>query len=416
MPYILNKTNGTKLTVLEDASLDVSTDLTFVGRNYAGYGEIIDENLLRLLENFSNTTAPPKPILGQLWFDSTKDRRKLKVCYDGKNFKEVAYLRVQGTNPTGSVTGDLWWDTGNGQLKAFDGSQFKTVGPFASTQTTVQWVFGLEYDKNDPGLDATSAAPMLKAQLSTTTFAIVTPLKQSLSKLIPKDTSELSFSNNFKNGVRKGITLAGCNEAGSSRDSGYYFWGTAADALQCTTASLTWGVMVQPNTLPSPGYLTFVGDTAAGYKELYVNNDISYNFSTKVLSVTAASAKYADLAERYEVDDHYLPGTVLVLGGEKEVTKTSVRANTAVIGVVSKTPAYTMNSDAGTNETHPYIALKGRVFCKVYGPVSKGALLVTSAIPGHAEAWTDGDSPNAVFAKAITENTNLFGEIEVLVI
>ncbi len=71
MPYILKKTNGTTLTTVQDASVDNSTSLTFVGRNYSGYGQPIEENFVKLLENFANTTAPAKPIQGQLWFNST---------------------------------------------------------------------------------------------------------------------------------------------------------------------------------------------------------------------------------------------------------------------------------------------------------------------------------------------------------
>ena len=70
MAYILNKTNGTVLAKLEDGAINQSTDLIFVGKNYAGYGEIINEDLLKLLENFSNKTAPTKPITGQLWYNS----------------------------------------------------------------------------------------------------------------------------------------------------------------------------------------------------------------------------------------------------------------------------------------------------------------------------------------------------------
>ena len=78
MPYIINKSNGIVITTVQDASLDQTTDLTFVGKNYAGYGEVQNENFLKLLENFSNISAPEKPILGQLWYN-TQDK-SLNVC------------------------------------------------------------------------------------------------------------------------------------------------------------------------------------------------------------------------------------------------------------------------------------------------------------------------------------------------
>jgi hypothetical protein len=83
---------------------------------------------------------------------------------------------------------------------------------------------------------------------------------------------------------------------------------------------------------------------------------------------------------------------------------------------VSKNPAYMMNSDAGTDETHPYIALKGRVPCRVQGRIEKGDLLVTSFHPGYATAWAEGDSPNAVIGKALSGQEKGYGIIEVLVV
>lgn len=101
-------------------------------------------------------------------------------------------------------------------------------------------------------------------------------------------------------------------------------------------------------------------------------------------------ATYADLAERYEADKEYDEGHVVVFGGEKEITETFVRGDTAVAGVISKHPALKMNSDAGDDITHPYVALKGRVPCKVIGPVRKGQMLVTCGEhPGYAIATND---------------------------
>lgn len=122
----------------------------------------------------------------------------------------------------------------------------------------------------------------------------------------------------------------------------------------------------------------------------------------------ATSALYADLAERYEADDIYEPGTVLVYGGEAEVTITNIYADTRVAGVVSTNPAFMMNSRAGESDTHPYIALKGKVPCKVIGPIKKGDLLVTSATFGYAiSADSSNVLPYTAFARA---NENFDGE------
>lgn len=99
---------------------------------------------------------------------------------------------------------------------------------------------------------------------------------------------------------------------------------------------------------------------------------------------TATMALYADLAERYHADAAYEYGTVVKLGGDNEVTITDKEMSPDVFGVVSEKPAFAMNSRAGSQETHPYIALSGRVPIRVVGQVKKGARLVTSEIPGHA--------------------------------
>lgn len=114
-------------------------------------------------------------------------------------------------------------------------------------------------------------------------------------------------------------------------------------------------------------------------------------------------ATYADLAERYEADAVYEPGTVLVFGGEKEVTTTDVRAHIAKAGVVSTNPAYVLNALAGNDETHPLIALKGRIPCKVIGKVKKGDALVTSFIKGFAETAFATDNTRAIIGIALQD-------------
>jgi hypothetical protein len=101
---------------------------------------------------------------------------------------------------------------------------------------------------------------------------------------------------------------------------------------------------------------------------------------------TATSAQYADLAERYESDKALEPGTVVCFGGEKEVTACAEASHHSVAGVVSTNPAHLMNAEAGDDNSHPAIALAGRVPVKVVGPVNKGDLLVSSDVEGRAKA------------------------------
>ena len=157
------------------------------------------------------------------------------------------------------------------------------------------------------------------------------------------------------------------------------------------------------------------GDSSSGTASLSSTSTFTYNAGSGVLNTIASSARYADLAERYAADAVYEIGTVVVIGGAEEVTITSQYANTAVAGIVSKNPAYMMNSDAGTDETHPYIALKGRVPCKVMGNIKRGDLLVTSVYPGYATSACLPEA-GAVIGKALNDHAEGFGIIEVLVV
>lgn len=93
-------------------------------------------------------------------------------------------------------------------------------------------------------------------------------------------------------------------------------------------------------------------------------------------------ATYADLAERFHADAVYLPGTVVEIGGEYEITASKSLKSTNVFGVIARNPAYLMNQEAGGDETHPPVALAGRVETMIYGTVRKGDRIVSSSIPG----------------------------------
>jgi hypothetical protein len=121
---------------------------------------------------------------------------------------------------------------------------------------------------------------------------------------------------------------------------------------------------------------------------------------------TATSAEYADLAERYHSDQPLDPGTVVCLGGTAEVTATTVQGSEQVFGVVSTAPAYLMNSDAGSDLTHPAIAVMGRVPCKVVGPVRKGQRVMASAVAGHACAWDPQQGPLAILGRVLVDKTS----------
>ena len=126
MAYTINKTDGTELTVLQDATVDTTTSITLVGRNYIGYGEIQNENFLFLLENFANDAAPSTPIAGQIWFDTTT--RTLKV-YDADKWVEVGAAALSETPPSAPPQGAFWLKTPINTLHVYDGNDWKLIGP-----------------------------------------------------------------------------------------------------------------------------------------------------------------------------------------------------------------------------------------------------------------------------------------------
>jgi hypothetical protein len=404
MPYLIYKTNGKVLTTVDDSNVDISTSINLVGKNYAGYGLAVNENFVYLLENFANTQQPAKPIIGQTWFDTNPTQNKLKV-YDGASFKGLATIRIQPGVPVYSVVGDLWWDTQNQLLKTFDGSSYQIIGPSLSTKAN--WLPNDEY--------STSSSPAITILKGSISNKIVAVMSETDPSFIPYQSQDLD-PDRFPL-IRRGITLANAYNGtdptipqGSTKGSGYYFWGTAAESLSAVSAN---SINLQSTTVTTPYYVP-LASTSTGNSTLVTDSGITY--ASGVLNTIASAARFADLAERYESDEVYDEGTVLVIGGTAEVTTTYIAGDTRVAGIVSKNPAYMMNSDAGTDETHPYIALKGRVPCKVMGRVQKGDLLVTSSSIGYAQAMTDGHSPNAVIGKALGSQDQGYGVIEVLVI
>ena len=145
---------------------------------------------------------------------------------------------------------------------------------------------------------------------------------------------------------------------------------------------------------------TDIGVTAATANTIVKRDSVS-DIYANTFQGTASSAKFADLAEKYISDNQYEEGTVVVFGGNYEITTTISFADTRVAGVISASPAYLMNSES----TGQPVALRGKVPVKVSGIVRKGDLLVTSTIEGYAIAANNVDS-NAVFAKSLEDKLN----------
>ena len=236
MAYQVDKFNGTFLVSVEDGTIDTTTDLRFVGKNYAGYGEVQNENFLHLLENFANTTAPPKVVMGQVWYDSATKRLKF---YDGFRFKMAGGAEVSPTAPSGLATGDFWWDNLAKQLYAWTGTDFALIGPESSP---------------DLGTSTVTAA-VVKGTVSTS----VGP--HTILKVIADDKiigiySKTAFTiDNAQNPIedftviKKGFTLSKSQTGISSDD--YVMWGTAENANKLGGVSADSYIRVGDNAFPS---------------------------------------------------------------------------------------------------------------------------------------------------------------------
>jgi hypothetical protein len=219
MAYQVDKFNGTFLTSVEDGTIDSTTDLRFVGKNYAGYGEVQNENFLHLLENFANTTQPPKSVLGQIWYDSANKRLKF---YNGAQYKVAGGAEVSITAPSGLAVGEFWWDSTAKQLYTYDGSQFVLVGPEASpdlgTSSVVAQVVKDDLNNSHTILKLLAAGNCVAIINNDPAFNLSTTVNPIAGFTSP-------------NIIKKGITLASTNTSGVSQ-SDYVYWGTASNSLR----------------------------------------------------------------------------------------------------------------------------------------------------------------------------------------
>ena len=219
MAYIINKTNGTQLTIVEDGTIDQTTDIKLVGKNYAGYGEIQNENFVALLENFSSAQQPGRPLAGQIWFDSSNSKLKF---YDGAKFRTTGGAEVSTAQPAGLTEGDFWWDQTNKQLYANTGDGgFVLIGPQSTGDSISQFV--TEEVRDTLGNTNT----ILRAVVNDETIFIISDTQFTIDATDPENAI-LGFDV-----VRQGITLRNTTDATNGvTSSAHRFWGTATNALK----------------------------------------------------------------------------------------------------------------------------------------------------------------------------------------
>ena len=589
MAYVINLTDGTTFATIADGTVNTSSSMILVGKNYAGYGEFLDENFIHLLENSASTTSPSAPLIGQLWWD--KSANLLKVNFNGNpstGWKTISAATASASAPSSNVTGDLWYDTVNQQLKVWTGSSFIVVGPaFTSATGTAGAVpEAIPNSGGGPDIDVTSlyVAGVRTAIVSDTAeFVPSAPTSTTFPRIYPglnlnKGISDAGFAGNIFNqgNLRLGasgnaavvivtgtganvtgyvtatanvtganiitagfasatgnitggnisttglltaagnviggninsaaaisavglitaggnvtganiatngiVTAAGNITGGNILTSGQLSAGGAVNA----TGNITGGNIITGGGVTATGTITASGNIVAGSGRFFLgdggllsnvsaaisvtriengtsnvavgtsggnvtigvagtanvvvisttgvttngltvpsitksgsnavgNIGSSSNYFNQVFA-TATTALYADVAERFAADEVLVPGTVVELGGTQEITRSQTDLSENVFGVISTRPAYTMNGGAGDDDTHPKVAMTGRVPVLVTGVVKKGDRLV-SAGNGIARAAKPGEATafNTIGRSLVDKTTPESGTIEAIV-
>ena len=217
MAYVINLTNGSQLATVEDGTIDQSTSLKLVGKNYAGYGEIQNENFVHLLENFSSANQPASPLTGQIWFDSSGSKLKF---YDGTKFRSTGGAEVSGTQPVGLTTGDFWWDSGNNQLYAQNAAGgFVLIGPQSIGATVSAMVTGQVRDSSQ------NNRTIIKGTVEDGVVFIISNSEFTIDATDPQNVIT-GFDV-----VRQGLTLRNTTSGTDGVTSGTFrFYGTATNA------------------------------------------------------------------------------------------------------------------------------------------------------------------------------------------
>jgi len=400
MSYTITLTDGATLTTIADGTLNTTaSSVALPGKNFAGYGIYLDQNFVHMLENFSNTTAPGTPLIGQLWWDSTN---KVMNVWNGTQWKTISSATASASQPTSNVVGDLWYDTTNEQLNVYNGSAWVLVGPAYTSGQGQTGAFASSV------LDNTSTSHTilefyvggtLLAIMSydTTAFTPQTPISGFATIKPGLQLSSASASYVFQGQITNAATLGPDNLLATQF--------MRSDSAATTTGKLTTTSNAGLAVGASGNFAISVSGTTVALNNTVTNGNITFganvggtpttvmtiNGSNGTISGNQINANYADVAERFAADTRLMPGTVVELGGVAEITQVIDDLSENVFGVISTQAAYLMNSSAGPDLTHPPVAMTGRVPVRTVGQVRKGDRLV-SAGNGLARAAKSGEA------------------------
>lgn len=400
MAYTIVKSDGTVLTTIADGTINTtSTPLGLPGRNYAGYGQALDTNFVHQLENFADTTPPPNPLRGQLWYDI--NNQTLNVCPSDGETNTAAWFTLAQSGSTGTTTFGNVTVAGNlvaNNITATNNSNANAITVAYLTVTA---------SSNIANATITSGNVATLTTTNITTGAVSNP-----GNLTGTWTMNGSVSGNglVMSGGNVYINNTG-NIYGIKTDKYMYangdpisFAGTYSNTNVASYLTVYGGNILASNVTMTT--LTTGANTTAG----------SLTGNWTLTSGSRLQATYADLAERFAADDTYDPGTVVELGGIKEITSVKQELSNDIFGVISNSAAYLMNAGAGDDNTHPPVAVSGRVQVRVKGIINKGDRLV-SAGNGIARSAKINEATafNTIGRALANKTTEGIGTIEAIV-
>lgn len=405
MAYTIVKSDGTVLTTIADGTINTtSTSLGLPGRNYAGYGQSLDTNQVHLLENFADGTPPANPLRGQLWYNTNNNT--LYVCPTDGQSNALAWLALTSTSSGGSTSFGSVTVTGN-----------LTANNISATNNS-------------------NANAMSTSYLTVSVQADIANANVTSANIGTLRTTAITTGAATSGGTLTGVWTVTGSAGGSGANA--VIFDTGGIYISNSAGANLYGIKTDKYMYANGDPISFTGtysnSNVASYLPTYNGNILTTQTQAIVLttgantttgnitgnwSLTAGSrlnATYADLAERFEADQIYSAGTVVQIGGLKEITAVKYELAEDVFGVISDSAGFVMNSSAGNNDTHPAVAVSGRVPVNVTGKVAKGQRLV-SAGEGVARAARVGEATafNTIGRALEAKTTDGLGYVEAFV-
>jgi hypothetical protein len=405
MAYNIIKSDGTLLTTIADGTINTtSSSVGLPGRNFAGYGQTLDTNFVWLTENFAANSPPANPLAGQLWFNTNANT--LYVCPEDGLANANAWLALAQSGGSGTTT--------------FGNVTANNIT--ANNVTTSNTVSGLTGSFTNISVSSTANISSGTANIGT---ANITTLNTRVITTGSTTTTGALTGTWSVNGDANSLIISSGNISISNVGNLY---GIRTDRYMYANGDpipLGGGGSYNNSNVQAflPTYQGIVGNTdgTAQFRGTTITTGANTTAGTitgnwSLSTGSRLSATYADLAERFEADAYYDAGTVVEMGGDKEITAVQYDLSEDVFGVVSDTAAYLMNSAAGDDTTHPPIAVGGRVKVKIIGKVKKGDRLV-SAGNGVARSAKTGEATsfNVIGRSLENKTTDDTGTVEAFV-